>query len=347
MSISLGMVKKEKVVENVNYLFNKYTGKEKLELQVDKFQSHVVELEIDLKACRTKLERSSANEKKAVASKQVAEENLKVLESRVNTLEHELEISKDKGSDELSFSYVDNVSLHKMHSYISTLSSLRNPDASLLTLYACDGASVSDIFGNEPVDKYIDVNTLHLLEKIESQNGFVLFHDRDNLINELIIPPLPIESSKWWVGTSFNAEQLSHLMSKEHSICILVAHAGESFVGYSLDSLHMDFHEIIRSNVKSKHSKGGFSQRRFERLRDEEIVHHADKVRESLREIINNSGQDFDYFMIAGDQNLANLIIKDVDLTGPFLFSCADVRIEKHAPDDVLKQFYYSRRYKL
>ncbi len=347
MSIFHGMVKKEKVVENVSFLFNKYTGKEKLEEQVNRFQSHVVELELDLKACRTKLERSAANEKKAVAAKQNAEEALKSFESRINTLEHELEKSKEKCSDQLSFNYVDNLSLSRMQGYVSILSSITSPDATLLTLYVRDGASISGVFGNEPVDHYIDANTLHLLEKIESQNGFVLFHDRENLINEVIIPPLPVDVSKWSTGSSFNTEQLSGIISKELSVCILIAHAGESFVGYSLDSQHMDSYDLTRSNVKSKHGKGGFSQRRFERLRDEEIVHHADKVRESLRDIINNSGQEFDYFIVAGDQNLANLIIKDVDMDTPILYSNADIRVEKHAPEDVLKQVYYSRRYKL
>ncbi len=341
------MVKKEKVVENVSFLFNKYTGKEKLEEQVNKFQSHMVELELDLKACRTKLERSAANEKKAVAAKQNAEESLKSFESRINTLEHELEKSKEKCSDQLSFHYVDNLSLGRMQAYISTLSSIRSPDARFLTLYVRNGASISGIFANEAVDRYIDANTLYLLEKIESQNGFVLFYDRENLINEVIIPPLPVELSKWNMGSNFNTEQLSSIISNELSVCILVAHAGESFVGYSLDSQHMDSHDLTRSNVKSKHGKGGFSQRRFERLRDEEIVHHAEKVRESLRDIITDPGQEFDYLVIGGDQNLANLIIKDIDLNIPTLYSNADIRIEKHPPEDVLKQIYLSRRYKL
>ncbi|WP_406661010.1 Vms1/Ankzf1 family peptidyl-tRNA hydrolase [Methanolobus sp. ZRKC3] len=341
------MAKKEKVVENVNYLFNKYTGKEKLEGQIDHLQSHIVELEIDNKTLRTKFEKSAANEKKAVAAKQDAEEALNAAGFRISTLEHEIEKNKENSFDHLSFSHVDMLSIRRMQDYVSTLSSLRSPEETLLTLYVCNGSSVSGIFGNDPVEKYIDPDTLHLLEKIDSQNGFVLFHDRDSLVNEVIIPPLPVETSKWLQGTAFNTEQLLGLLSKELSICILLAHAGESFVAYSLDSRHLDSYELIRSNVKSKHGKGGFSQRRFERLRDEEIVHHADKVRESLGELINNLEFDFDYLVIGGDQNLANLIIKDIDVDIPLLFSPVDIRVEKHASEDVLRQVFLSRRYKL
>ena len=341
------MARKEKVVDNVNYLFNKYTGKDKLEEQVDRLQSHMVELELDLKVCRNKLDKCTANEKKAVASKQDAEEALKIAGSRIGTLEHELDRYKEQHSDQLSFSHVDILSLHRIQDYISTLSSIRSGDSNLLTLYASPGSMIPDIFGNEPVDEYIDPTTLHLLEKMDHQNGFVLFHDRNLLVNEAIVPPFPVEISGWGYGSSFNTESLLKMISRESSVCILLAHAGESMVGYSLDSRHLDSYEIVRSNVKSKHNKGGFSQRRFERLRDEEIVHHAEKVREALRALISDLEFDLDHLIIAGDQNLANLIIKDTGIDLPLLFSSADIRLEKHVPDDLLKQLFVSRRYKL
>ncbi|MDG5775826.1 Vms1/Ankzf1 family peptidyl-tRNA hydrolase [Haloarculaceae archaeon H-GB1-1] len=39
------------------------------------------------------------------------------------------------------------------------------------------------------------------------------------------------------------------------------------------------------SDLKSKHSKGGFSQARFERLRDEQIENHLDRCREALADL--------------------------------------------------------------
>ena len=49
------MIEKEKVIDNFNVLFGKISGKDKLEDQVDMLQSHIVELEIDIKRLQTRL----------------------------------------------------------------------------------------------------------------------------------------------------------------------------------------------------------------------------------------------------------------------------------------------------
>ncbi|MFC4543964.1 Vms1/Ankzf1 family peptidyl-tRNA hydrolase [Halosolutus amylolyticus] len=48
----------------------------------------------------------------------------------------------------------------------------------------------------------------------------------------------------------------------------------------------------FESDVKGSHSKGGFSQARFERIRDEQIDAHLDRCREALTATVEDAGTD-------------------------------------------------------
>ena len=74
--------------------------------------------------------------------------------------------------------------------------------------------------------------------------------------------------------------------------------------------------EGFTSDVKGDHSKGGFSQARFERLRDEQIAGHVDRCRESLADV------DAGRLYVTGDHRLVGEFEADahetaaVDATG-------------------------------
>ncbi|AFV23203.1 hypothetical protein Mpsy_0994 [Methanolobus psychrophilus R15] len=342
-----GKIEKGKLADNINSLFGRYTGKEKLEEEIDRLHSHIVELRLDISTLQRRMDKSAENEKKAVAAKQVAEENLNIAEVRVRTLEHELEIQKETCPSQAAYRLVETLSPRKAQDYMHSLSSLRSPSADLLTIYVPAFHSLSDEPYRGIPEGQIDPESLELIQKIESSNGCVLFYDPDHLVNELVIPPFPVENAVWQAGDSFNVTPLSMLLEGEEAALVIVAHAGESLAGYSRDSRTFDSYEIIRSNVKSKHSKGGFSQRRFERLRDEEVVHHAEKVRSALVKILESLEESPDYLLIGGDQQMAKMITTGIAEDIPRLLSSADVHIEKHNPDDILKQMLILRRYKL
>ena len=61
----------------------------------------------------------------------------------------------------------------------------------------------------------------------------------------------------------------------EIPVLVISAHAGDTLIGIALSSGRFEVQEAVKSQVKEKHSKGGWSQKRFERLRDEDIRNHA------------------------------------------------------------------------
>ena len=340
------MVEKDGVINNINYIFKKYSGKEELENEINKLRSHILELELDVKTANVRYEKGAASEKKAIAAKQEAEEKLKAAEVKLCTLEHELDKQKVEASGELSFTHVDQFNKQRTEEFLLCISSVKYLKESLLTVCIAAGGRLDSIKDYENLLKRIDSETLALIEKIDSSTGFVLFHSPDHMVNELIVPPLPLKNSYWSTGNNFDITPVIELLNKNASVCVLVAHAGESFVGLSLDRDEFDSFQVIKSSVKAKHAKGGFSQRRFERLRDEDISHHIDKVKFSLKDLLEEFEGNVDYLVLAGDPQLAKEIATDVPLDIEQVLSSSDIHIEKNNIPDILNQILICRRYR-
>lgn len=340
------MAEKEKIADSISSVLGRYSGKRELEQQINRLQSHIVELELDLSSATKKYERSAESEKKAIAAKQDAEEKLKASLIRLQTLEHELEKYKNESSGDLSYSRVDQLSRERTLDILRSVSSFRS-SSSMLTVYLAAGDSLEQQKDHEHLTGQIDSKSLHLLERVSSSTGFVFFYSPDHLINEIIIPPVPVLKSRWQAGSSFDTGEIENSLDIALNICVLVAHAGESFIGYSAGMDEFDSFQIIKSSVKAKHAKGGFSQRRFERLREEDIAHHAGKVKSALKEMIEEYEGNIDYLFTAGDPQLSREITMAAPIDLKQVVSLSDIRIEKHNIQDILKQLTACRRYRL
>jgi hypothetical protein len=97
-------------------------------------------------------------------------------------------------------------------------------------------------------------------------------------------------------------------------LLIVSLHAGESFLGLALSKDKFQAKELIRSMVKEKHSKGGWSQKRFERLREEDIKSHIGIVIEKLKEFVNNYRLIAKMVVVGGDPILINQVLPFIDL---------------------------------
>ncbi|MGM0770090.1 MAG: Vms1/Ankzf1 family peptidyl-tRNA hydrolase [Halobacteriota archaeon] len=334
---------KKKVAGNLGSLLNKYSGKEKLEEEIDRLQSNILELEID----RKRFEKNEINIRRALAAKQEAEEKLKAANVKVETLAHQLEEKKAEVSEDISFARIEEIGLQQMRSYTSQLASIKSDHDSLITACINEKEMNMDSGVLKEVMKEIDQNSQYLLQKVRSDTGYVLFYDRMQMVCEAIVPPLPLERSSAETSDSFNTEKLKETLTKESNICVLAAHAGESLIGISTDKIGFEEDMVIRSSVKAKHTKGGFSQRRFERLRDEDIDHHVGKVRNALKSMLEHATVEIDMIIACGDIVLANYILENIDTDIAILERNIDARIEKHDTNNILRSLFSCRRYKL
>jgi peptide subunit release factor 1 (eRF1) len=137
-----------------------------------------------------------------------------------------------------------------------------------------------------------------------------------------MVPPLPIIERPPSFGSTFQLDLLWDFM--ETPVLVISAHAGDTFLGLALTKNDFEIQEIVTSSVKEKHSKGGWSQKRFERLREEDIRAHADAVVQKLSEMAGSYMSMAKYAVVGGDPTLLRMISPEIDLP------VVERRLERH-----------------
>jgi len=333
------------VKKSLGSLFGKVSGKDQLELEIDRLNSHLVEMEIDLKTMEIQLSKKEIMARDAVAAKQEAESRLNQELVKMQTLTHELETIRAEAPEKFEFRGIETLSPSAMEAYFSKLSSFRTPGENLLTVYLPPGTALSDVL-SEKILSYLDEETHALLDRINPETGLVLFHDIHRMVSEAIVPSIPIMTSAWYFKDHFETGALEGNQEAECRILILLLHAGESFIGFAPDRLAFDAEELVRSSVKEKHSKGGFSQRRFERLREEDIAHHLAKVMETVNKILEENAP-VDCVIMSGESQLLREVEKRLPLDIEVIEKSMDLKLEKISGDEVMRSVLSCRRYLL
>jgi peptide subunit release factor 1 (eRF1) len=331
--------------KGLSTFIGKISGKEQLELEVDRLNSQIVRLELDLRSAKNQLEKREVLARQAVAERQEAEALLNQERIRTQTLSHELEAVRTESEGKLKFRGIETLSPQAVQACLSKLKSFHAPAGDLLTAYLPPDTRLSGVL-SEKILELVEEETRSLLDRLDPETGLVLFYDLHRMVCEAIVPPVPITSPSWQLGHSFDVSLLEENLSKDYRMLVLVLHAGESFIGFAPDAQVFDTEELIRSSVKEKHSKGGFSQRRFERLREEDIAHHMNKVIEALDRVLEEN-RFIDCVILSGDFQLIGEIRRLLPLNLEIIEKPSDIRVEKAGGEEILRTVLSSRRYLL
>lgn len=338
------MTEKDSVLHNITTFLEGYSGKKKLEEEITKLQSDLAGLEADNDRLKAQLEKCKEAQRNAVSSKQMAEEALNRAEARITTLKEQLRPNATE-EEYRSIPIPIYLNLHETRQILAILDSMHSVKHTFISMY------LPWDYKTENTDKgflqHFNENSIQTMEKIRSSTGMVIFHDTDDLIFEIILPPFPITKHHFSVDEKFYVDELNKILEPKSGVLIVIAHAGESFVGYTEDGEHLTASQIIRSSVKAKHTKGGFSQRRFERLREEDIAHHVEKVRMNIAEMLDDIGKEPDQVLIGGDIQLARAALENADLKRRITENSLDIHISKNDPGSILLKSLACRRYKL
>lgn len=130
------------------------------------------------------------------------------------------------------------------------------------------------------------INTYINTNNIENSNGLAIFCGviEDDLYFDVIKPKVRIPSTIYYCDDKFYTEPLEKLEIKE-SIGLLVidnSSAGFGLINYN----NFQVLESIDSGVSGKHKKGGQSQRRFERLRENELNEYYKRIAKYAKELL-------------------------------------------------------------
>ena len=325
-------------------MLKKIFGKKELDY-INSLEAQLEQQRSEKDSITARLEAKEEIARKAVSQKQVVEEELNSANKKIETLEYELSKLRQKTANELTFRNISNISKQAIDRYFFQISSIKAMENSLITLYLKSGESLSDLENTNELLDSLEPKNISLIDKIGSSTGIVVFYDTNQMIQEAVAPFLPVESSSWKLDNRFDTVPLQHLIEKEVDLLILLIHAGESFIGITGSQDSFTSHQIVRSSVKGKHTKGGWSQRRFEKLRDEDIQHHLEKVSSALHSMVKESSMEIDFIVASGDTRLVFETLKDLNY--PVIERSLDVSVDKKNVDKILKEIWSSKRYEI
>ncbi|MFA7375237.1 MAG: Vms1/Ankzf1 family peptidyl-tRNA hydrolase, partial [Methanothrix soehngenii] len=234
-------------------------GKKKLEDRISELEEAIAVREREKEELVRTLQKREEKIKRLASANQEVNLALKAMEQKTATMvtssPEKMETERPKAR--LPEAWMpDNRELDLL---IQRLQGFRSPREDLL-VYAFPGSL--------PEDADIPPQIRRAAMEIKTHRGGIIIYC-PQLFALQFIPPFPIKERGSWEGSSFQLSLIEEMMNTP--ALVVSAHAGSTFLGVALSREGFAVHEKVETQVKEKHSKGGWSQKRFERLREEDI----------------------------------------------------------------------------
>jgi len=308
-------------------------GKKKLEekivdltSQLSGLISRVAELEDEKNRLLRQLDKREEKVRTLTQSYQEASVELKSMTQKAEVLQVRKEDGADVAVAEPERVRSETFSPHWIKNLIQRLESCRSPRDDLVTAYLRKGAK-------EDVEE-LPKDVRNILMGIGSERGVALFH-YPLLFTLAFVPPFPLIETVVKEGPLFDLDPLRGYL--DVPVLVIAARAGETLLGVALSNEGFEEHHVVKSTVKEKHSKGGWSQKRFERLRDEDVRQHADLVKREIPALMKSYRSLLVYAVVSGDPVLTKQIISILDIP---VIEAKIGRFESKRIDQVLDEIY-------
>ena len=242
----------------------------------------IAELTETIERLEAQLAAESERRRDAVRNKQDAEEHVNELQDRIAGLEGELQSTAADDSGPTFF----RVETHSYRSVEPILHRLRSfetseDDALTAAVDATIPAAVSELLSDHT-------------ELLRPITPCLLCLDDARLIRIALVPPrMPTAFETW--GPQFDLADEWFLPGDSGSFALV---RSDRFAIGSISNGSIDYTRGFVSDVMNTHSKGGFSQARFERRRDEQIADHVDRVEDILSTYASDS------LIVVGDNHI-------------------------------------------
>lgn len=279
-------------------LTDKLLGREKLKERIDALKQELNKTRKEKEELQEKLESERERAKEAVAERQELNKRINRQQDKIESLKDEIRrkeyVEERVGQDLQS----NKISRKEIASLLSKLSSLKSENDDLLTVFLPRNASIEGIDSEGVLRTDLTLNQLKKFKEEGSETGKVLFYC-ENLLSLLLKPPLPVKHQDWHKSETFKVSPIQEQLNREIGYIFLSG----SGSGVALFGGEVEDFEIIEGKIKDKHKKGGFSQGRFERKREEEVKKHLDKVVEAGREFFPT---DLKVFALSGNKKMVS-----------------------------------------
>jgi len=285
-------------------------GKKKLEDRIQELESAVTELVSEKEELLHTLEKREDKIRKLASASQEANLALKAAEQKAAATSPS-SLSDLAGREEKK-PMGTRMSPREMERLLKRLESCRSPEDDLFAFFLPAGV---------PDEAALPPDVKSALLSIKSERGWIVL-GYPQLFTLFIAPPFPVLESSSWEGSVFSLDALREMM--EPPVLVVSAHAGDTFLGVAFGQKGFEVQDFVESQVKEKHSKGGWSQKRFERLREEDIRNHVEAVLEKLSDLKGRYGSVVQFVVLGGDAALLKQIAPVIGLP------VVERRLERH-----------------
>jgi len=148
-----------------------------------------------------------------------------------------------------------------------------------------------------------------LAPRIEkSETGAVAFWSEGCKL--IILPPFPVERDQLLAG--WDTSQLRALMARDYLLGVVLLRLGRFAVGVFRGGALLSSKTDTRY-VKGRHSAGGWSQKRFERIREKQAQELFDKTCSVVKEQFAPFEGQLDYILLGGERFTLQGFLKRCD----------------------------------
>jgi hypothetical protein len=236
-------------------------------------KERIDELEERNERLRERYEAESERRAEAATARQDAEERINRLEDRIAQLEGELErVSEDDGGPTVRRR--DRLRGARLEAVLDRLRSVRTGPEGALTVRVDDGIpgsvrdDLADVLGER-------------VALVEDAAPCLCCVDDAGLVAVTLEPPTRPDPDDGW-RDRFVLEREWFLPTGRHALALVRTDLFALGRYEDDERVARVAYRGFESDVKGAHSKGGFSQARFERIRDEQIDDHLERCREAL-----------------------------------------------------------------
>jgi peptide subunit release factor 1 (eRF1) len=231
-------------------------------------RERIEKLEEELHHTERRLEAEQERRRDAASARQDAEERVNRLEDRIADLEGRLGGSKE--APDLGFRNEESLRGRRLENVLSRLESVESGPEGLLS------AMIADEVPKPVADRLGDRTAL-----VRRAAPCLLYTDDAGLVAAALVPPVVPDAFTEWADR-FRLERRWFQPTGRHAVALV--RADLFALGVYEGGERVDYAGFT-SDVMGEHSKGGFSQARFERIRDGQIADHLERAREELEDV--------------------------------------------------------------
>lgn len=233
-----------------------------------RLKAEIEELDAEVERLSGQLEGESERRREAVRARQEAEERVNRLEDRVADLEGQLERARE-GEPTLRFRGTETLAGGRLGEVLDRLDGVETSPESAFTsmVHERPDEATRAAFGDRAT----------LLERAAP---CLACTDDAGLVSAAIRPALPPEEFSTWAD-GFQIDRSWFLPTGAFALALV---RSDLFAYGEFEGDERVHVEGFESEVMGAHSKGGYSQSRFERRREEQVDAHLDRCREVLDE---------------------------------------------------------------